>query len=110
MLFDYGIKVNDNYVIDVRCAPKAVPSAKTPLIPWFFDVLATQTNIQLLEILDPVILRYASEIQFVGNSKNVMSPILTSSTNSTVTGLAPLLSLGIPIKLWTKTYFGSKSK
>ncbi len=97
MLFDYGIKVNDNYVIDVRCAPKAVPSAKTPLIPWFFDIRATQTNHPIARNLDPVLLRYASEIQFVGNAKNVSTPVLTSSTNSSMTGLAPLVSLGFPM-------------
>lgn len=102
MLFDYGIKVNDNYVIDARCAPKAVPSAKTPLIPWFFDVLATQTKHPIARNLDPVILRHASEIQFVGNSSNVMTPILTSSTNSAMTGLAPLLSMAMSLNYGPK--------
>lgn len=98
MLFDYGIKVNDNYVIDVRCAPKAIPSSKTPLIPWFFDVRATQTKHPIARNLDPVMLRYVSEIQFVGNSKSIVSsPILTSSSNSSVTGLAPLISLAFPM-------------
>lgn len=98
MLFDYGIKVNDNYVIDVRCAPKAIPSSKTPLIPWFFDVRATQTKHPVARNLDPVMLRYVSEVQFVGNSKSIVSsPILTSSTNSSVTGLAPLISLAFPM-------------
>ncbi|MGV3631343.1 MAG: GldG family protein [Bacteroidota bacterium] len=98
MLFDYGIKVNDNYVIDVRCAPKAIPSSKTPLIPWFFDVRATQTKHPVARNLDPVMLRYVSEVQFVGNSTtHVSSPILTSSTNSSVTGLAPLISLAFPM-------------
>lgn len=97
MLFDYGIKVNDNYAIDVRCAPKKVPSAKTPLIPWFFDVAATPSKHVIARNLDPVMLRYTSEIQFVGNNKNVMTPILTTSTNSTVTGLAPLVSLAMPL-------------
>ncbi|MFN5417416.1 MAG: GldG family protein, partial [Flavobacteriia bacterium] len=97
MLFDYGIKVNDNYVIDVRCAPKAIPSSSTPLIPWFFDIRASQTKHPIARNLDPVMLRYASELQFVGNSGNVASPILTSSTNSSVTGLAPLISLAFPM-------------
>lgn len=97
MLFDYGIKINDNYVFDVRCAPKAVPSAKTPLIPWFFDVAATPSKHVIARNLDPVMLRYASEIQFVGNNQNVMTPILTSSSNSAITGLAPLISLAMPL-------------
>ena len=44
MLFDYGLKLNDNYVVDARCAPKAVPFAKQSLIPWFFHVMATPTK------------------------------------------------------------------
>ncbi|MBI2257702.1 MAG: gliding motility-associated ABC transporter substrate-binding protein GldG [Flavobacteriia bacterium] len=97
MLFDYGIKVNDNYVIDVRCAPMAIPSSKQPLIPWFYDVLATPTKHPISRNIEPVILRYVSEIQFVGNSNRVAQPILTSSTNSAMTGLAPLVSLSMPL-------------
>jgi ABC-2 type transport system permease protein len=102
MLFDYGIKINDNYVLDVRCAPKAIASTKQPLIPWFFDILASQSKHPIARNLDPVILRFASEIQFVGNNTNAVSPILTSSTNSTLTGLAPLVSLGISMNYGPK--------
>lgn len=97
MLYDYGIKVNDNYVFDVRCAPKAVPTSEQGYIPWFFFVRSTQTSHPIARNLDPVLLKYVSEIQFVGNSSNVASPILTSSTNSAMTGLAPMISLAIPM-------------
>ena len=95
MLFDYGIKVNDNYVIDVRCSPKIVPQSKQGFIPWYFYVRSTPTAHPIARNIEPVLLKYASEIQFVGNTNNVSSPILTSSTNSAVTGLAPLISLGM---------------
>lgn len=95
MLFDYGLKLNDNYVIDANCAPKAVPLAKVSLIPWFFHVLATPTTHPIARNLEPVSLKYTSEVQFVGNSKNRLTPILTSSTNSTRTGMAPMVSLGL---------------
>jgi ABC-2 type transport system permease protein len=97
MLYDYGIKINDNLVFDVNCAPKAVPMAKQSLIPWFFHVRSTQTPHPIARNLDPVLLKYASEIQFVGNNSNISSPILTSSTNSAMTGLAPMISLAIPL-------------
>lgn len=97
MLFDYGLKLNDNYVVDVRCAPKPVPYAKQSIIPWFFHVLATPTKHPISRNLEPVSLDYVSEIQFVGNSKNKQTPILTSSTNANVTGLAPLVNLGMPL-------------
>jgi ABC-2 type transport system permease protein len=97
MLFDYGLKINDNYVVDARCAPKAVPFAKQSLIPWFFHVMATPTKHPISRNLEPVSLEFTNEIQFVGNSKNVLTPILTSSTNSNVTGLAPLINLAMPL-------------
>lgn len=98
MLFDYGIKINPNYVMDVRCVPLAVPMAKQSMIPWFFNVLATPTSHPISRNIEPISLNYTSEIQFVNQSTHVaMTPILTSSTNSTVTGLAPMVSLMIPL-------------
>jgi ABC-2 type transport system permease protein len=97
MLFDYGLKLNDNYVVDVQCAPKAVPLAKQSLIPWFFHVLATPTKHPIARNLEFVSLKYASEVQFVGNSKNLLSPILTSSSNSTRTGMAPMVNIAMAL-------------
>lgn len=97
MLFDYGLKLNDNYIIDAQCAPKAVPMAKQSMIPWFFHVLASPTKHPIARNLELVSLKYASEIQFVGSSTNVRTPILTSSSNSTPTGMAPMVSLGLPL-------------
>lgn len=96
MLFDYGIKVNDNYVADVRCAPILIPSAKQNLLPWFFYVAASQTKHPISRNIEPVMLRYCSELEFVQSNKAVSSPVLTTSTNSTTSGLAPLISLGMP--------------
>ena len=96
MLYDYGLKLNDNYVMDVHCVPMQVPYAQQSLIPWFYHVLATPTNHPISRNVEPVSLKYTNEIQFVGNDPDIaLTPILTSSTNSTVTGMAPLLNLGM---------------
>ena len=97
MLFDYGLKINDNYVIDARCAPKVVPFANQSLLPWFFHVLATPTSHAISRNLEPVSLEYTNEIQFIEDDRRSLSPILTSSSNSNVTGLAPMVSLGMPM-------------
>lgn len=97
LLFDYGLKLNENYVMDVNCAPKGVPFANQPIVPWFFHVLATPTSHPIARNLAPVSLKYVSEVQFTNSAATALSPILTSSTNSTTTGLAPLVSLGIPL-------------
>lgn len=102
MIFDYGMKINENYVIDARCAPIVVPFAKQSLLPWFFHVLATPTSHPIARNLEPVSLKYTSEIQFVENENVSLTPILTSSTNSNVTGLAPMVSLGMPLNYGAK--------
>jgi len=94
MLFDYGIKLNENYVIDVQCAPKISPYAEDPFIPWFFHVLASPSAHPITRNIDPVSLKYANEIQFVPQENVALFPILNSSSNSNRTGLAPLVSLG----------------
>ncbi|MEZ4890217.1 MAG: Gldg family protein [Crocinitomicaceae bacterium] len=97
LLFDYGLKLNENYVLDARCAPKGVPFANRPVVPWFFHVMATPTSHPISRNLEAVSLKYASEVQFVNSVNTVLTPILTSSTNATTTGLAPLVNLGLPL-------------
>lgn len=98
MLFTYGLKIQDNYVIDARCGLKQVPFRETPAVPWFYNVIATPTNHPISRNLDPVSLEYTNEIQFIQNNPNVaLTPVLTSSTNSTTTGLAPLINVAMPL-------------
>ncbi|MCH2224599.1 MAG: Gldg family protein [Crocinitomicaceae bacterium] len=98
MLFDYGLKLQDNYVLDVNCAPKIVPFEDVKVLPWFFHVFATPTAHPISRNLDPVSLKYTGEIQFVNNNPNIaLTPILTTSSNATSTGLAPLVNLRFPI-------------
>lgn len=97
LLFDYGLKLNENYVIDAFCAPKVVPTAKQNLIPWYYHVLATPSKHPISRNLEPVSLEYVNEIQFVNNEKLALTPILTSSKNSSRTGLAPMVSFAMPM-------------
>ncbi len=98
MLFDYGLKVQDNYIIDAQCAPKQVPLVNKSAIPWFFHVLGTPSSHPISRNVEPISLEYTSEVQFVGNDPNIaLTPILTTSTNATSTGMAPLVSLLMPI-------------
>jgi gliding-associated putative ABC transporter substrate-binding component GldG len=97
MLYDYGLKINENYVVDVNCAPKIVPYADQTFIPWFFSILATPSAHPITRNIEPVYLKYANEIQFVKTGNLALTPILTTSTNSNRTGLAPLVSLGFPM-------------
>ena len=106
MLFDYGLKINDNYIVDARSAPKYMPQSKTGAIPWYFNMIATPTSHPVSRNIGGVSLRYASEVQFVGeSSKVVQTPILTSSTNASITGMAPMISLAMPLNYGIEPQF-----
>lgn len=98
MLFDYGISVKDNYVLDANCAVKPISLEKNARIPWFYHVLATPTDHPVSKNLEPVSLKYVSQLDYGKRSSGfVVSPILTSSPNVTVTGSAPLVTYAIPL-------------
>ncbi len=97
LLFDYGIKIKENYVLDANCAPKIVPFAETAFLPWFYHMLATPSLHPMTRNVDPISLKYANEIEFVQLPKAQLTPILTSSSNSIPSGLQPLVNLALPL-------------
>ncbi len=99
MLFDYGLKLNDNLVVDAdNCMEKVLYYANIPSIPkWFFYVLAEPTLHPISKNVERVSLKYTSEVEILDLPGVTITPILTSSTNSNVTGYAPLVSLGMPM-------------
>ncbi len=97
LLFDYGIKIKENYVLDANCAPKIVPFAETAFLPWFYHMLATPSLHPMTRNVDPISLKYANEIEFVQIPKAQLTPILTSSSNAIPSGLQPLVNLALPL-------------
>lgn len=83
-LFRYGIRLNENLVVDGECGPNYIPGHPRKIMPWFFYPLAKGTDHPVTKNLDPVILRYASSIEFVGNDTNKRIPLLLSSGNTTL--------------------------
>jgi len=98
LLFDYGLKLQDNYVMDRQCLPKPVRMEKQSMIPWFFHVLASPTDHIISRNLEPVALEYTNEVQVIQSDDVVVTPILTSSSNSRTTGMAPEVNYMIPVQ------------
>lgn len=99
LLFDYGMKLNENLIMDAQCNLRIFPFENNNVLPWYFNVLSTPTIHAISKNVEPVSFKYVNEIQFIQSVENVaLAPILTSSTNSTVTGLAPLVALGLPLQ------------
>ncbi len=96
LLYDYGIKLEENLVIDANYSPFVMPGLPKGYVNWYFYVRAKGTDHPISSMLDPVKLPYTSSLQFV-KTKNKTRPsvILTSSSNSKPFGNAPLLSVAM---------------
>ncbi|HZH86627.1 MAG TPA: Gldg family protein [Brumimicrobium sp.] len=96
LMYDYGIKVNEDLVIDANYDAFAMPGLPKGFVNWYFYVRSSGTEHPISSMVNPVKLPYASSLQFV-KTKNKTKPsvILTSSSNSRSFGNAPLLSIAM---------------
>ena len=96
LLFDYGVKINEDLVVDANYDIFAFPAIPRGFVNWYFYVLAKGTRHPISSMVDPVKLPYASSMQFVETKhKTVPSVILTTSSNSKSYGNVPLLSIAV---------------
>lgn len=83
-LFRYGIRLNEDLVVDGQCGPNYIPGHPQKIMPWYFFPVANGTDHPVSKNIDPVILRYASSLEFVGNDANNKIKLLESSGNTTI--------------------------
>ncbi|MDX1652490.1 MAG: Gldg family protein [Brumimicrobium sp.] len=96
LVFDYGIKLNEDLVIDASYDPFIMPGIPKGYVNWYFYVRAQGTMHPISAMIDPVKLPYVSSLQFVKTkNKTIPSVILTSSSNAKSFGNAPLLSIAM---------------
>ena len=88
MLFDYGIKINSNLVLDANSIPKYAPRVEGGKLNTYYQILSTKTGHPIVKNIDPVVFEFTNQIEF---TKNNGIPILTTSTNSAKTGLVPIV-------------------
>lgn len=96
LVFDYGIKINEDLVMDASYDKFIFPGIPKGFVNWYFYVRAKGTKHPISSMVDPVKLPYASSLRFVPNDNNIRpSVVLTSSRNAKSLGNAPLLSIAM---------------
>lgn len=96
LVFDYGIKINEDLVVDASYDKFVFPGIPKGFVNWYFYVRARGTKHPISSMVAPVKLPYASTLQFVENKGDIKpSVILTTSSNAKSYGNAPLLSIAI---------------
>jgi len=93
MMFDYGIRIHENYVFDRICGYRKVQLKNTSSLSWPYYVLSSPSLHPITRNIDPVYLAYPNELQLIERPGVKLSKILTSSSNSNRSGIAPQISL-----------------
>jgi gliding-associated putative ABC transporter substrate-binding component GldG len=93
MMFDYGIRMHENYVFDRICGYRKVQLKNTSSLSWPYYVLSSPSLHPITRNIDPVYLPYPNELQLIERPGVKLSKILTSSSNANRSGIAPQISL-----------------
>ena len=113
MLFDYGIKINENYVMDVNCMQRKYNFQNSnlriktdkPDFPFLYHVVATPNMHPISKNLNRIALELTNELSFTKKEEYRCAPIISASNNSKVSRQAPLITFldykqyGTPIDL-----------
>ena len=115
-LFDYGVRLNRNLVIDPQCAPIAFDAGPNgnqrnmQLFSWYFAPLAIPQGAThpITTNLDPIHFDFVSSIDTVSTDADITKTILLSSSARARTYLAPVRISSSIVDL-TPEYFSSNN-
>lgn len=85
-LFQYGVRINNNCILDEFVAPIGIPvrDGRLMIFPWFFYPMVGNRNFHpVTNNLDPVKLEYASSIDTLA-IKGVKKTVLLETTESSI--------------------------
>ena len=103
-LFDYGVRLNRDLIIDPQCAPIALDAGpmgnqrNMQLFSWYFAPLALPlgTGHPITNNLDPIHFDFVSSMDVVNTQENVKSTVLLTSSERARTYRVPVrISSGI---------------
>lgn len=94
LLFKYGLRVNNDYVVDLNCGDFPVVAgnigdqAQIRMLPWpYFPIITNYGDHPVVKGMDAVMARFASTIDTVKAVGITKTPILKTSSNTKVMGV-----------------------
>ncbi|MEQ8473821.1 MAG: gliding motility-associated ABC transporter substrate-binding protein GldG [Marinoscillum sp.] len=96
MLFKYGVRMNQDYVVDLNCGDFPVVAGnlgdqpQISMLPWpYFPIITNYGSHPVVKNMDAVMVRFASTIDTVKAAGVKKTPLMMTSANSKVLG-API--------------------
>lgn len=93
MLFQYGVRINNNMILDEFVAPIGIPmqDGRLMIFPWYFyPMTGNRGNHPITNNLDPVKLEYASSIDTLAAKKGIRKTVLLESSARSIVNNPPV--------------------
>lgn len=68
MIYKYGVRLNNNIVIDKTCGPIYIPGHPLGVVDWYFYPLLQREDHPITKNIDPIKAEYASSMDIVNES------------------------------------------
>lgn len=101
MLFNYGVRLNHNLLLDRSCAPIKLLTGppgneRYELMPWYFSpIIIPRTTHPIASNIDPVITEFVSSIDTVANGPDRKTILLRTSPYTRIFNSPARVGLGI---------------
>ncbi|MEA2042562.1 MAG: gliding motility-associated ABC transporter substrate-binding protein GldG [Bacteroidota bacterium] len=96
MLFNYGVRINQNLIMDKQSAPIGIRiegtdgQARIEMFPWYyFPVISPNNNHPISKNLDFIRTQFVSSLDTVGADAEIQKTILLSTSNHSLTESIP---------------------
>lgn len=98
MLFDYGVRINRDMVIDYQCAPIAFDGGpmgnqrNVQLYNWYYSplIIPQDSTHPIINNLDPIFMEFASSLDTVGEDPFMRKTVLLESSKNSKRLMAPI--------------------
>ena len=90
MIYKYGVRLNNNLIIDSDCGPIFIPGHPLGIVDWYFYPLLQREDHPITKNIDPIKAEYASTIDVVNESDlGVKKTVLLRSSYNSIIFKAP---------------------
>lgn len=90
-LFTYGVRINNDIIIDKSCTPIDIPGYPGNYVEWpFYPYIYPTTKHPIVRNVNPIKFEYASTIDLVGDTSKVKKHAILRSSDKTVIYKAPV--------------------
>lgn len=89
MLYKYGVRINNDILLDEDCTPLYIPGHPNGVVPWYFYPMLERVPHPITKNVDPIKSEYTASIDLVNEGDGIERTVLLKSSYNSRTYRAP---------------------